>query len=342
MSLLQVQVKDNNLYIYFLSNIFEEDISLNITLSIYTTLSRRNLDEKAPIEKNILVKKIAKKISNNQQISQFSTDDKEFISLLREYREGDIRIVVKRIEMAKSKDSIGKLFDIDVNLGNNTDSQQSKSVDLSVIFAGENKSDYNIRIYKVKEVSLCTDEYKFNLTVDSKIEGEDVKISLDFSMNNALTSGGNRTTNSRQSSTNLFSGGTSSGNRSGNRTNMTRSFKLNIECILSGKYNNIIPCQSSMETLNVNFSMNDYISFDENKLIFITSDKDFIFPLYCYEKPPIAAIIFITSIFFFVVIVVIVIIIFINKKGQGDKGYDPPNASNSNNILGFNSGVIQK
>ena len=245
--------------------------------------------------------------------------------------------------MSKSEDRFGKLFDIEVNLGNNTDSQKYKSIDLSGIFSGESKSDYNIRIYKVIDVSLCTDEYKFNMTVDSKIEGEEEKISLDFSMNFALNSGGNRTTNNRPGGTGLFGGGAPTGNRPRvNMTNITRSFKLNIECILSGKYNNIIPCQSSMETLNVNFSMNDYISFDENKLIFITSDKDFIFPLYCYERPPIAAIIFITSIFFFVVIVVIVIIIFINKKGQGDKGYDPPNASNSNNILGFNSGVIQK
>ena len=341
MSLIQVQVKDNNLNIYFLSNILEEDIVLNITLSIFTIESRRILDEKGQIEKIILVKKKAKIISNNQEISQFSTDDKDFISLLSKYKQGEIRVVIHRIEMSKNKNNIGELYDIEVNLGNNTDSQKYESIDLSVIFSGESKSDYNIRIYKIIDVSLCTDEYKFNITVDRKIEGNERKISLDFMMESSFNLGGNGTTSNRPTG-GLFGGSPRSNGPSVNLTNITRAFKLNIECILSEKYNNIIPCQSSIETPNFNFSMNDYLSFDENQLIFITSDKDFIFPLYCYEKPPIAAIIFITSIFFFIVIVVIAFIIFINKKGQGDKGYDPPNASNSNNIIGFNSGVIPK
>ena len=77
-------------------------------------------------------------------------------------------------------------------------------------------------------------------------------------------------------------------------------------------------------------------------LIFISLDESLIFSLYCYEKPPIAAIIFISAIFIFVVIVVIVIIIFINKKGKGERGYEIPNNSNSNNVLGLSSYGLSK
>ena len=338
MSLLQIQVKDNHLNIYFLSNIIEEDIVLNITLLIYNTGTQRNLDENEPIEKTILVKKIAKKIINNKEISQFTTDDEDFNSLLSKYKEGEIRIVIKKIEKPKGEEDFSEFYNFDVNLGNNTDSETNQSIDLSLIFSGDSQSDYNIRIYKVKDISPCSEEYKFNITVDRKIEGEEEKISLDFSMNNQFNIGGDNATNGNRPSGNYQNDNF----QNSNYTNRTRTLKLNIECTLTGKYNNIIPCQSSMETPNFNFTMNDYLNFDEKRLISITTEEDFIFPLYCYEKPPIAAIIFITSIFFFVVIVVIVIIIFINKKGQGDKGYDPPNASNSNNILGLNSGVIPK
>ena len=100
-------------------------------------------------------------------------------------------------------------------------------------------------------------------------------------------------------------------------------------------------CQMERETLNVNFTMNDYISSDQNKIIYISTEEDFVFPLYCYEKPPIAAIIFISSIFLFVVIVVIAIVIFLNKKGRGPKGYDAPN-NISNNVLGISSGGYSK
>lgn len=338
MSLLQVQIKNKNLDIYILSNNTKEDIVLNITILLYITVSQRNLEEQKPIEKNILVTKKAEKISNNQQISKFSSDDNDFISLLSKYKEEEIRIVVKKIEMMNSKDNINKFY-LDVNLGNNEDSQKTQSKDLSLIFSEESNSDYNIRIYKVKEISPCSEEYKFNITVDNKITGDEEIIALDFNMNmnsEFSSRGNNRPTNNSN-------GLSSSPKRTNdNNSNRTRAFKLDIECILSEKYNNIIPCQSSMETPNFNFTMNDYLSFDEKQLISISADKDFIFPLYCHEEPPITAIIFIVSIFLFVVIVVIVFIIFINKKGQGDKGYDLPNVSNSNNIIGFNSGVVSK
>ena len=136
-----------------------------------------------------------------------------------------------------------KLYNLDVNLGKNTDNQKPPSMDLSLIFSEESKTNYIIRGYKVKDISPCSEEYKFNIN------------------------------------------------------NGTRAFRLNIECILSEKYNNIIPCQSNMETPNMNFSMNDDFSLDENKLIYISADKDYNFPLFSYEKPPIVAIIFITSIF---------------------------------------------
>ena len=82
------------------------------------------------------------------------------------------------------------------------------------------------------------------------------------------------------------------------------------------------------------------MEYIDNELIVIKPlNSDSTFTLECYEEPPIAAIISIVVLFFFVVIVVIIIIIVMNKKGRGDRGYELPNESNSNNILGLGGGA---
>ena len=75
MLLLQFQIKDNNINIYFFSNTIEDNISLYITILIYSISSQSNLDENNPIEKTISVSKKDKKISGDREISKFIGDE---------------------------------------------------------------------------------------------------------------------------------------------------------------------------------------------------------------------------------------------------------------------------
>lgn len=288
-------------------NVIYIKATINIQITKSTT---RNLDNDNIEEKNMTLK-LSKKNEYNykdKEIIWFTTEDAEFTELISQYEQNQIKIVVTNIEYdndnSDNKDK--ELYIFDVYLGENADNQLEQEVDFSSIITNE-VSNYSISIYKVQDMSSCSDEYKFNLTTNIEVEGND-EVTLVFK---------------------------------GNHRN--KDIQNKALCKLSSKNKKIISCQFEREIPNLNLTLNDYLSFDSNKLISISlENKDIFFSFNCEVEPPIAAIIFIATIFLFVVIIVIIIIIVINKKGRGERGYEMPNNSNVNNVLGLSSGNASK
>ena len=288
-------------------NVIYIKATINIQITKSTT---RNLDNDNIEEKNMTLK-LSKKNEYNykdKEIIWFTTEDAEFTELISQYEQNQIKIVVTNIEYdnENSDNKDKELYIFDVYLGENADNQLEQEVDFSSIITNE-VSNYSISIYKVQDISSCSDEYKFNLTTNIEVEGND-EVTLVFK---------------------------------GNHRN--KDIQNKALCKLSSKNKKIISCQFEREIPNLNLTLNDYLSFDSNKLISISlENKDIIFSFNCEVDPPIAAIIFIATIFLFVVIIVIIIIIVINRKGRGERGYEMPNNSNVNNVLGLSSGNASK
>jgi len=288
-------------------NVIYIKATINIQITKSTT---RNLDNDNIEEKNMILQ-LSKKTEYNykdKEIIWFTTEDAEFTELISQYEQNQIKIVVTNIEYdndnSDNKDK--ELYIFDVYLGENANNQLEQEVDFSSIITNE-LSNYSISIYKVQDISSCSDEYKFNLTTNIEVEGND-EVTLVFK---------------------------------GNHRN--KDIQNKALCKLSSKNKKIISCQFEREIPNLNLTLNDYLSFDSNKLISISlENKDIFFSFNCEVEPPIAAIIFIATIFLFVVIIVIIIIIVINKKGRGERGYEMPNNSNVNNVLGLSSGNASK
>ena len=266
--------------------------------------SSRYFDEAKQI--NVIVNKVrAISNKNNEEILQFSQYDDNIHSYFQQNGEANSKVVVDKIELAKSENEINNIYDLTVNLGGYADSSKQSDIDLLQILLNEENS---LNIYKIQEISSCFN-FSINIILNKNIEEDLGKITLGF------------TRNARG-----------------------RSFTLNFSCTFSSQNKNIIFCQIDREIPSFNFTFVTYINYDENtkKVISITTeDENSLFLIYCTEKPPIAAIIFIPSMFVFIVIVVIVIIIFLNKKGRGEKGYEPP-SNISNNIIGLSSAAISK
>ena len=205
------------------------------------------------------------------------------------------------------QDNFKDLYKLDLHLGEFADSINQPSLEFSTIIPSYydyyyEEIEYNAIIYKIEEVSSCTSEYKFNLTLDKNIDINEKKIELKFKGSDGM-----------------------------------KNYIVNNECILSSKYNNLAICQSDDETKDLNYTMDDFIIIEKNQLIAIFIEQNKTFSLFCYEKPPIAGIIVIVGLFLLIVIIVIIIILYLNKKGKGGKKYnniyDKSNVIiNSNNI----------
>lgn len=302
--MLQLNLKSYNIYLYFLSS--------EITSFPQGTylISKINIYDSKSQEYTIKLNISDQKGNYFQCIYPIEEEkDKELYSLIEEKGEKNLRLVVNYLnffgeEEENGNGNIRQFYNFDIHLGEYADSQK-QSFDFSNLFNYD--YDYITKIYKIKEASSCTSDYYFNLTLDKEIEvNETKKINLVFKGNKGK-----------------------------------KTITINTECSLSN-LNNIIVCQSDEETKDLNYNMEDYLFINENELLSITADNDLTFHLYCYEEPPIEAIIVLAVVFIFVLIVVIIVIIFINKKGRGEQGYDAPNISNSNNIIGFSSGGLSK
>ena len=300
-TLLQTKIKENILYLYVLTNRdFPESITFNLAITVYLNERIRNLEE----NKSITVKRTGLFKSNRKEemIVILSGDLTEL-----GYQDNIQKIIVNNIDKIDGTENENEVYNFENNVLKNTDTSSTASVDMSSLDA----DNTIVNIYEVEKLSSCSNDLKFNLTVNNDIDVSERNINLEFSVIN---------------------------NRNGN--NNRRPFNLAVKCVLSSENKKIITCQLDEEPPQFSFTLSTYMEYiDNSKLIIIKPvNSELTFTLECYEEPPIAAIISIVVLFFFVVIVVIIIIIVMNKKGRGDRGYELPNESNSNNILGLGGG----
>ena len=305
---------------------------LKVSINIYIGGRRRLDEDNDSIEKltvNAIMNGIYSYNKEESEILRFISLDESFplfINNLLDNQKIILKIVVTKITVEYDKNSQkDKKYIFSVNLGDNADTSQEQKVDFSNII-NDKDSDYRIKVYKVTEVSSCSNEFQFNLTINDIIEGDNDEINLQFTpdFNSMTNQMGNRNPNANPNANsnanpnaNQNANPNANPNANGNRTRM--GIGNEAKCLLSSKNKNHISCQFERQTPNIDFKLTDYFSFDSNRLIYIASESsNFTFPLYCVEEAPIAAIIFISAIFLFVVIVVIITIIVINKKGRGE------------------------
>lgn len=306
-TLLQTKKKDDYLKLYLLTNSnYRENITFNLSLSVYSEDRIRNLEES---KKCMSAKKEGSFKSNNK-------DEEYKIHILS----GDLselgididniqKIVVNNIDVVDDEVMENEDYEYSINLIKSSDSSDSSvegKVDMST-YEAENTTTI---IYLQESVSSCSNELQFNLTVNHDIVTSEISISIELTPTIP--------------------------NINININNNRRPPSIKVQCVLSSENKNKIPCQFDEEPPQFPTTLSTFMEYIDNKLIIIKPlEPDKTYVLECYEDPPIAAIISIVVLFFFVVIVVIIIIIVMNKKGRGDRGYDLPNESNSNNILGL-------
>ena len=298
--LLQTKIKENKLNLYILTNsTFPEAITFSLSISIYLSDRIRNLEE---IKDSIDANKVGSFKSNNtEKIIILSANLGE-----KEYAETIQKIILNDIVGINNNELENIIYRFEFKIQGNNDTSTETNVDLSSL--DENTT---VNIYEQEGMSSCSNDLRFNLTVNNKIDVNENNINL------AFTPASNNNFNSNR-----------------------RSFSLMVPCILSSEYQKNIPCKLEQEPLQFPLTLSTFMEYIDNKLIIIMPlNPDSTIILECYEEPPIAAIISIVVLFFFVVIVVIIIIIVMNKKGRGDRGYEMPNESNSNNILGLGGGA---
>ena len=312
MTFLQVDIKYRCFFFFLTDFVLPEEVVLNVTILFIANRPSENkiIEEKLvfPMEKN-------GRISNNkEEISLYADDYYVIRNYLEEYDIEEIKILVTEIgirePVSNDDTNYNELYNIKINLGDNADSNKQPNIDFTLYLSQNNYFYCDINLYKIQEISSCNSEYKFNITLDKNIEEIEEKINITLK-----------------------------------RKGVNKNSYMNAECILSSENNNIIPCKIETEILNYNFSFSLYIQIvqNETKIISIIASDDFIFSLFCYEKPPVFVIIIYSSIFAFIIILVIVTVIFLNKKRRGgEKEYDSPNKNNSKNLIALSSGFITK
>jgi hypothetical protein len=306
-TLLQTRKIDDLLNLYVLANSsFPENTTFNLSISVYLKDRIRNLEGK----KEFINAKLSGTFKSNNRddilkIIILSADLAElgYADNLQNIQ----KIILNNIDLIDDKDKEKENYIFDINLLENTDTSTQTKTDMSIY-------DENTiaNVYIEEKISSCSNDLKFNISVNNDIDVNERNINLEFSVVDDKFKGDN------------------------NR----RPFSLSVPCVLSRENKRIIPCQFEEEPPQFSLKLTTFMEYIEDQLIIIKSlNSDSSFTLECYEEPPIAAIISIVVLFFFVVIVVIIIIIVMNKKGRGDRGYELPNESNSNNILGLGGGA---
>ena len=306
---LQIKVGEDDIFIYFLSSETLPDvIDFSVTFTIYI------LNEQVEPKEFTLVARKSGYEKNNIYYYDIEIFYDEDLSALFEVKgNNNIRVVINKFEINnKDEENFDELYQLDLHLGKYADSQKQPNIDFSTIIHNYfdyyyEDIDYNTKTYKIKEISSCSKNYEFNLTVDKNIDINE-KINL------------------------IFIG-----------TNGIKNYTINPECKLLSKLNNIITCQLDDETKDLIYTINDFINIGSNQLLAIFTQNNVTFSLYCYEKPPIAGIIAIIGMFLFSFIIVIIIILYLNKNGiRSNKNNSPDKYNVINNSVRISSGQVSK
>ena len=308
--LLQTKIVQKNLILYaLLDNQFPNDIFL--TANILLTISNPSKNLNIKTEMDIFFTKRGYLTNNIAEFAIFGENDDNLQEYLEEYQSEEKRIIVNKIGISDTSyyyKGYERFIYFKANLGDYTDSNILPNINYSLYLNLYDYTDYDIYLYKIQEISSCNNEYKFNFTLNKNMGSNQTGINIIFKR-----IGGNK------------------------------DYEIIAKCNLSSEYNDKIPCQVDEEILNYNFTLVSHFIIDKNKttIIYLSTENDFIFPLYCFEKPPFVGIILFSSIFFVIIIAVIITIFIFNKKDRGEKEYKSPN-NNSNNIIGLSAGDISK
>ena len=238
MSLLQVKIFNLNLDLFTLSNnTIPNDINLNITILFHIIETSANPEEINQM--NVILEKKDSINDNNYEISNFNPIDYQFSNFLSNFDIDEILIEVTNIEILKEENNYNELYELKVNLGNYTNTSNQLDIDYKSIVEQE---FYEINIYEIQKVSSCSQEYKFNLTLDKNIEEDEEKINITF-----------------------------------HGKNNKKSYILNSIYTLSYIYNNIVFCEAQQETPDLNYTMLSYLFINETKILSISPKDELIF-----------------------------------------------------------------
>ena len=240
-TLLQTRIKDGYLYLYVVANsTFSENINFNLSISVHLTDRIRNLEEQ---KKFINAKQSgsfkSNNIDNNQLIIILSADLNQIN--YEENLQNIEKIILNNIDKIDDNDSGNEIYKFDINLLENTDTSTQTNIDLSTL--NENTI---ANIYIEEKMSSCSNELKFNLSVNNDIDINERNINLEFKVVN-------------------------------NNSNR-RSFSLSVKCVLSSEYKRIIPCQLEEEPPQFSFTLTTFMEYIDNELIVIkplNSDSTF-------------------------------------------------------------------
>lgn len=143
----QFNEDNSELYLYLFSKeIIPYDLELKIKI-IIDSINSNNIEESKKDEtfKEIKINKI---INNDNEISCYVIDDVKYDTLINTYEEGNIRIILNKIELNNKEYQINnEKYILNVNLGDNGESLKTHNINFQKVFS-ENVNNY-IETYRI-------------------------------------------------------------------------------------------------------------------------------------------------------------------------------------------------
>ena len=286
---LQAQLKNNLLQIYLLINFYiTNDFSLVAKINIYSSKALRFLQTN--LKKGLEVEMLPfTNINNNNGIVGFRTEDifQQYLDFLY-----DDEILILEIESININNN--KTENYYINLGKNVDMlntlKVSNMIQENKVINFENVvNNYNNYIVNQYQLLSISEGCEFTLTLDKQITIKNKELELEF------------------------------------KKTEINSNNLNLKCSESSENNKQIKC-SLNEYVNSKYTFNDYIYYDTNELVSITSaDKESSYLINCIipkkkklSKTSIVFIIIFCVIFIIVTSIVIFIKLNIRDKKKND------------------------
>ena len=95
-----------------------------------------------------------------------------------------MRILVKSIDLKNDNiKNFNKIYSTEIKLGDYADSQNQPNIDLSAFIDDGGDINYISKSFIITGVTSCTNDFKFNLTLDKDVDISETKINLVFTGN---------------------------------------------------------------------------------------------------------------------------------------------------------------
>lgn len=174
MTLLQIKIVDQAILLFVLTNdTIINTYNLIVTSLIYITESSGISEE--TIKMNITFYKSSSIKNNIHEISYFRNRD--YLPFLFNTTIDEIIIEVTNIYIVPAYAAIKEIYNLKLDLEYYANSSNQLGLDFKTIVK---EKSYNITVYKVKKVSNCSEEFKFNLTLDKNFEEDEEKVNITF------------------------------------------------------------------------------------------------------------------------------------------------------------------